>query len=413
MKSFPIVILGGGVVAGYAAKEFVAQSGKKGELAIVTSENALPYERPPLSKSFLAGKEKPADIQISDAAFYRKHGIAVYRNFPVGKVDFRRRRLLSTSGKVIGFDQLLIAMGSSVRRLQVPGANRPEVFYLREMKDSQAIREQIKRERRAVVIGSGFIGMEVASVLASHGVRTSMVFPDDRVWKRLFTPPVSTFFERQFVDRGITLMKSEKVVALTHNNHESQVVLGSGKQVPADFVVAGIGVTPAMELFHRTPLDTDDGIKVNKFLETNVPGVWAAGDIANYPDQIFHRRMRVEHWDNAVEQGRVAMRNMMGKFQPFIHVPYFFSDVFDLSYEFWGDATGYDRVVYRGNLYEKQFSVWWLRKQILCAALILNRPEEERSVAPRWILRRPRLDPKALQNARNLKSLDTTFGRQE
>jgi NAD(P)H-nitrite reductase large subunit len=154
MKSFPIVILGGGVVAGYAAKEFAAQSGKKGELAIVTSENALPYERPPLSKGFLAGKETADDIQISDAAFYREDGIAIFRNFPVRKVDFRRRRLQSTSGKVIGFDQLLIATGSSVRRLKVPGASRSEVLYLRQMQDSKAIQAQIKRGKRAVVIGS-------------------------------------------------------------------------------------------------------------------------------------------------------------------------------------------------------------------------------------------------------------------
>ena len=159
MKPFPIVILGGGVVAGYAAKEFVAQSGKKGELAIVTAEDVLPYERPPLSKGFLAGKEKAGDIQISDAAYYREHGIAVFRNFQVSKVDFRRRRLQSTSGKVIGFDQLLIATGSSVRRLKVPGASRSEVLYLRQMQDSKAIQAQIKRGKRAVVIGSGFIGM--------------------------------------------------------------------------------------------------------------------------------------------------------------------------------------------------------------------------------------------------------------
>jgi len=410
MKSFPIVILGGGVVAGYAAKEFVAQSGKKGELAIVTADNAIPYERPPLSKGFLAGKEGVGDIQISDAAFYRKHGIAVFLNFLVRKVDFRRRRLQSASGKIIGFDQLLIATGSTVRRLTVPGANRPEVFYLRQLKDSQAIGAQIKRGRRVVVIGSGFIGMEVASVLASHGVRTTMVFPDDRVWKRLFTPPISTFFERYFANRGITFMKRDKVVALRHSNHECEVVLASGKRVSADFVVAGIGVVPSLELFHRTPLNTGDGIKVNSFLETIVPGVWAAGDVANYPDQIFRRRMRLEHWDNAVEQGRAAMRNMTGKLQPFVHVPYFFSDVFDLSYEFWGDATGYDQVISRGNMNEKRFSVWWLKKQTLCAAFIINRSEEERAVAPRWILRHSRLDPKALQNARNLKSLDTTFG---
>jgi NADPH-dependent 2,4-dienoyl-CoA reductase/sulfur reductase-like enzyme len=410
MKSYPIVILGGGVVAGYAAKEFVAQSGKKGQLAIVTAENALPYERPPLSKDFLAGKVEASEIRISDAAFYREHGIAVSRNFSVEKVDFRRRRLLSTLGKVIGFDQLLIATGSTVRQLKVPGANRSNVLYLRQMKDSLAIQAQIKRGKRAVVIGSGFIGMVVASVLASHGVHTTMVFPDDRVWKRLFTPSVSSFFERQFAGHGITFLKNEKVLALTHKNRECQVVLASGNQVPTDFVVAGIGVIPSMELFHRTPLDADDGITVNKFMETSVPDVWAAGDIANYPDQIFHRRMRVEHWDNAIEQGRVAMRNIMGKLQPFIHVPYFFSDAFDLSYEFWGDTTGHDRVIYRGNTNQKQLSVWWLKKQILCAALLMNRPEEERSVAPRWVLRHQRLDAKALHATRNLKSLDTTFG---
>jgi NADPH-dependent 2,4-dienoyl-CoA reductase/sulfur reductase-like enzyme len=413
METFPVVILGGGVVAGYAAKEFIAQSGKKGGLAIVTAENSLPYERPSLSKGFLSGKEEASDIEISKAALYREHGITVHLNFRVEKVDFSRRRLHGDSGKTIGFEQLLIATGSTVRRLKIPGGNRPEVLYLRGMKDSRAIRARIKRGKRAVVIGSGFIGMEVSSVLASQGVQTTMVFPDNRVWQRLFPPPVSTFFERQFAGHGITFMKSEKVVSLTQTNHECQVVLASGRQVPTDFVVAGIGVIPSMELFHRTPLDADDGIKVNKFLETIIPGVWAAGDVTNYPDQVFHRRMRVEHWDNAVEQGRVAMRNMMGKLQPFIHVPYFFSDAFDLSYEFWGDADGHDQVVYRGQMDQKQISVWWLKRQRLCAALIMNRPEEERAVIPRWILRRPRLDPKALQNARNLKSLDTTFGRDE
>ena len=413
MKSFPIVILGGGVVAGYAAKEFVAQGGKKGDLAIVTAENVLPYERPSLSKGFLAGKEEASDIQISGAAFYRKHGIAIYRSFPVRKADLRSHRLHSSSGELIGFEKLIIATGSTVRRLSVPGADRLGILYLRQLRDSQRIHAQIKRGKRAVVIGSGFIGMEVASVLASRGVQTTMVFPDDRVWKHLFTPSVSTFFETQFSKHGITLMKNEKVVALTHKNRECQVVLASGKQVPTDFVVAGIGVIPAVELFHRTPLDTHDGIQVNEFLETNVPGIWAAGDVANYPDHIFHRRRRVEHWDNAVEQGRVAMRNMTDKLQPFIHVPYFFSDVFDLSYEFWGDASGHDQVVYRGNMDDKQLSVWWLKKRTLCAALIMNRPDDERRYAPRWILRRPRLDPKALQHARNLKSLDTTFGRQE
>ncbi len=410
-KSFPIVILGGGVAAGYAAKEFVAQNGSKGELAIVTAEKAFPYERPPLSKGLLAGKEKAPDIQISDAAFYREHGITVLRDFPVGKVDFRSRRLHGPAGKTIGFDRLLLATGSAVRPLKVFRAGESKIFYLRKIADSQAILAQIKRGRRAVVIGSGFIGMEVAAVLASRGVRATMVFPDDRVWKKMFTPQVSAFFENHFARHGVTFVKSDSVVALKNKEGACRVILESGKQLPADFVVAGVGVAPDTGLFHGTALASKDGVEVNEFLETKVPEVWAAGDIAHYPDRIFHRRRRVEHWDNAVEQGRVAMRNMMGKMQPFIHVPYFFSDVFDLSYEFWGDPEGHDEVVYRGNMDEKQLGVWWLKKRVLCAALLMNRPEAERLLAPRWIMKRSLLDPKKLRTARDLKSLEATFGR--
>jgi NADPH-dependent 2,4-dienoyl-CoA reductase/sulfur reductase-like enzyme len=210
MKSFPIAILGGASLPDTQRRSSSLRVAKKGGLAIVTADNTLPYERPPLSKGFLAGKEGVGDIQISDSAFYRKQGIAVFLNFPVKKVDFRRRRLQSTSGKIIGFDQLLIATGSTVRRLTVPGANRPEVFYLRQLKDRRLFGRKSDEEDGAVVIGSGFIGMEVASVLAGRGVRTTMVFPDDRVWKRLFTPPISTFFERQFAKRGFTFNESAK-----------------------------------------------------------------------------------------------------------------------------------------------------------------------------------------------------------
>jgi NADPH-dependent 2,4-dienoyl-CoA reductase/sulfur reductase-like enzyme len=413
MKTFPVVILGGGMAAGYAAKEFVAQGGAKGDLAIVGAEPTLPYERPPLSKGFLAGRDKLENILISNAEFYREHGIALQRSFEVRKVDFKRRRLIGPGGKALGFGKLLIATGSTVRKLRIPGANSPNVHYLRRMEDSRGIAARMKKGKRAVVIGSGFIGMEVASVLAANEVQTTMVFPDDRVWKRLFTAPVSAFFEKQFAGHGVQFVRNEKVVGLAHGKGETRVMLASGGSVAADFVVAGIGVTPAVELFARTPLAIENGIKVNELLETSVTDVWAAGDVASYPNPIFQRRMRVEHWDNAVEQGRYAMRNVLGKLQPFVHVPYFFSDVFDMSYEYWGDGTDHDRVVYRGNMEEKQLSVWWLRKNTLCAALIMNRPGEERDFAARWIMRQQKLDAKKLQAARQLKSLDTTFGPED
>jgi NAD(P)H-nitrite reductase large subunit len=412
MKSFPFVILGGGVAAGYAAKEFVAQGGAKNQLAIVTAEHVPSYERPPLSKEFLAGEKKPHDILISETLFYRQHGITLFRDFAVHKIDFKRRLLHGPSRRMIRFEKLLIATGSSVRRLNVPGADHPWIFYLRQLKDSRHIHAHIKKGRQAVVIGSGFIGMEVASVLTRKGMQTTMVFPADRVWQHVFTPEVSAFFEQRFLQHGIRFKKDQKVVGFAREHNRGQVLLASGERLPADLVVAGIGVIPTLELFHRTPLmHNPDGIRVNVFLETTIDQVWAAGDIANYPDSIFRRRMRIEHWDNAVEQGRVAMRNMMDKFQPFVHVPYFFSDEFDLSYEYWGDAKGHDQVVYRGDMRKKQLSVWWLKRGRLCAALLMNRPHEERQYAPRWILRRAKLDPRALRTVKSLQSLDRTFGR--
>lgn len=198
MKTFPMVILGGGVGAGYAAKEFVSQGGGKGQLAIVTAEHVPSYERPPLSKEFLAGEKKRDDILISDSQFYRKQGISLFRDFRVPKLNFTRRLLHGPSRQTIGFEKLLIATGSSVRTLTVPGADQPWIFYLRQLQDSQHIHQHIKRGKQAVVIGSGFIGMEVASVLSWQGMPTTMVFPGDRVWAHLFTPEVSAFFEKQF-----------------------------------------------------------------------------------------------------------------------------------------------------------------------------------------------------------------------
>jgi NADPH-dependent 2,4-dienoyl-CoA reductase/sulfur reductase-like enzyme len=271
---------------------------------------------------------------------------------------------------------------------------------LRLLRDAQALRRQIKKGRRAVVIGSGFIGMEVASVLAKGGVETTLVFPQDRVWSKLFTPEMSAWFQRYFEKRGVKLLAGKKVAALLGNKTVRAVGLDSGEEVPADFVVAGIGVVPATKLFEKTSLGLKDGIRVNEFLETNHAGVWAAGDVSNYPDKVFEKRRRVEHWDNAVEQGRCAVRNMMGKPQPFIHVPYFFSDLFDLSYEFWGDADGADDVVYRGKMDSGKFSVWWFRKERLVAAFVMSRPDEERELAPKWIMERTKINRKALADAK-------------
>jgi NADPH-dependent 2,4-dienoyl-CoA reductase/sulfur reductase-like enzyme len=213
-----------------------------------------------------------------------------------------------------------------------------------------------------------------------------MVVPDDRVWQRFFTPAMSAFFQHHYEERGVRFVQRARVTGLAGDGAVSTVVTDAGRMLLADLVVAGIGVTPATDALVGAGLELSNGVVVNEYLETSAPGVYAAGDVANYYDVRSGRRRRVEHWDNAVEQGRHAARALMGERAPFVHVPYFFSDVFDLSYECWGDPTGADEVAYRGNLESGSFSVWWLREERLVAAFVMNRPEEEREGAPRWVM---------------------------
>jgi NADPH-dependent 2,4-dienoyl-CoA reductase/sulfur reductase-like enzyme len=406
MKSYDFMVLGSGVAAGYAVQEFAQRNTARAKLALITADTSLPYDRPPLSKGFLAGEKTLPDIMINPKSFYHEHGIEVLANHFIRTVDFDRKRLLSESGEEFGYEKLLIATGSEPRRLDVPGANLEGVHYLRLLDDAARIRAEMQHGRTAVVIGAGFIGMEVASVLARKGLDTTIVFPQERVWQSFFTPEMSAFFQGYFGERGVKFLPHEKVAAFSGQQRVSSVRLESGRELPADLVVAGIGIVPAVRLFQDTRLQIENGIVVNEFLETSVPDVWAAGDVTNFPDSIFQKRRRVEHWDNAVVQGRVAGRNLLGLREPFEHVLYFFSDVFDLSYEFWGDTTGHDYVIHRGEMSRGSFSTWWLRDFRLVAAFALNRPDEERELAPKWIRDGLRLDPEILQDDnRTLKML--------
>jgi NADPH-dependent 2,4-dienoyl-CoA reductase/sulfur reductase-like enzyme len=212
-----------------------------------------------------------------------------------------------------------------------------------------------------------------------------MILTDDRLGKRLFSPQMSTFFESYYATHGVKLIKSATATELRGDGVVSVVVVNTGQSVPCDLVVAGIGVRLNTAMFANSGIEIADGVMVNEYLETSHPDIYAAGDIANYPDVLFEKRRRVEHWDNAVSQGQFCARSLMGERVPFKHVPYFFSDIFDLSYEYWGDLSGADEVVHRGDLSSKNFSVWWLRRKHLVAAFVMGRPDEERESAPKWI----------------------------
>ena len=384
------------MVAGYAAKELAGRGVNSGELLIISADDALPYERPPLSKGFLSGKESEAGILINNPEWYRQQGVEVRLQTVIETVDLQKNRLHATSGETFEFETLLIATGARARKLDCPGNDLQNVFYLRSLDDSRKIRVSAESCKQAVVLGGGFIGMEVAAVLAQKNIETTLVLREDRVWSRVFTVPMSEFFERYYIARGVQLLKRESVVRLEGKGRAKTAVLSSGRTIPCDLVVAGVGATPVSELFTNSGLAVENGIVVNEYLETNQRGIFAAGDVANYLDIIFHKRRRVEHWDNAVSQGQHWAALVRGDRKPFSHVPYFFSDVFDLSYELWGDAEGATETCARGDLNSSSFSVWWLKQGRLVSAFAMNRPDEERQAAADWVKAKQLVSPEGL-----------------
>jgi NADPH-dependent 2,4-dienoyl-CoA reductase/sulfur reductase-like enzyme len=394
-----VVIAGGGMVAGYAAKKLVELGLKSGDLAILSGDTLVPYERPPLSKGFLAGKDTEDSIKINPEDFYRKNGIEVRLGCRISAVYPERKRLALESGDEFGFEKLIVATGARPRTLDIPGAELENVCYLRSLDDSKAIRQRAEKVQRAAVIGGGFIAMEVAAVLAQNSIGVTMIVREDRIWKQFFSPQMSRFFEDYYVGRGVHFIKAATVSKLQGEETVNSAVLGDGRTVSCDMVVAGIGVSPVTEMLADSGIEVADGVLVNEYLETNQTDILAAGDVASYQDTLFGKRRRVEHWDNAVSQGEYCAGALMGERSPFQHVPYFFSDVFDLSYEFWGDPSNSDEVVHRGDLSSTSFSVWWLQKKIVVAAFAMNRPEEERAAAPEWIKRRQRVSAAKLEDA--------------
>jgi NADPH-dependent 2,4-dienoyl-CoA reductase/sulfur reductase-like enzyme len=384
MVSSKYMILGGGMVAGYAAKESASRGLGSGELTIISAEDTLPYERPPLSKGFLSGKDTVDGILINKLEWYEKQGIDIKLRTTIDKIDLKKRRLYADSGEVFEFEALLIATGASARKLDCPGNDLPNVFYLRSLADSRKIREKAASFKQAVVIGGGFIGMEVASVLSQKNIDTSLILREDRVWGRVFTRAMSEFFERYYLSRGVKLLKNESVASL-QGGDRIDVLLLSGRKISCDMVVAGVGAAPVTDLFAKSGLAIENGIAVNEYLETNQSRISAAGDVANYVDKVFGKRRRVEHWDNAVSQGQHWASMIFGERRPFLHVPYFFSDIFDLSFELWGDSEGATQTIARGDLNSSSFSIWWLKRDCLIAAFVMNRPDEERQFAPEWI----------------------------
>src|SRR5262245_55235390 len=340
-----IVIVGGGA-AGFAAAELLRREGFSGSLAMVSSDDTAPYDRPNCSKDYLAGNAPEEWMPLRPDDWYKEHAIDLMLRTEVTGIDAKARQVTLAGGKALPFDKLLLATGAEPIRLDIPGADQPHVHLLRSLSDSRAIVERAKQARRAVVIGASFIGLEVAAALRAREIETHVVAPEKRPLERVLGPEYGDFIRALHEEHGVIFHLEETAAAIDGQN----IKLKGGATLPADLVVVGVGVRPRLQLAEAAGLKIDKGVVVNEYLETSAPGIFAAGDIARWPDPHTGDNLRIEHWVVAERQGQAAARNMLGQRQKFAEVPFFWSQHYDVPVNYIGHAEKWDKLDIEGDI---------------------------------------------------------------
>lgn len=370
-----IVIAG----AGHAAGQIVATLRLQkfaGQIVLVGDEPYLPYQRPPLSKKFLAGEMPAERLYVKPASFYDDPNIELRLNTRITAIDRGAKTLQTEGGETIAYDKLVLSLGSRARTLPVEGADLKHVHYLRSIADVEAIRAELDVGRRLVVIGAGYIGLEVAAVARKLGLDVTVLEMADRVMSRVVSPEISDFYQIEHTNRGVKLRLSTDVVALHGKKRVKRVETGSGEQIPADFVIVGVGIQPNTELAEQAGLDVGDGIVVDDRCQTSDPNIYAVGDCTSHPNDIYERRLRLESVHNAIEQAKTAANNLCGNDTHYSQVPWFWSDQYDLKLQIAGLSEGYDDLVIRGNPADRSFACLYLRDGKLIATDAVNSPRE-------------------------------------
>ncbi len=359
-----VVIVGGGA-AGLAAAYTLRREGYDGPVTMISADESAPYDRPNLSKEFLAGHAPEEWIPLRSPEYYAEQKIDLVLNSKVTSLDAANRRIQTGDGRTYEFGALLLATGAEPVRLTVPGASdshpstlttgvpTPQVFYLRTFADSRAIIEKAASAKRVVVAGASFIGLEVAASLRERGIEVHVVAPDKQPLERVMGPEVGQFIRRLHEEHGTVFHLGETVARVDGQ----RVFLSGGASVEADFLVLGVGVRPSVALAEQAGLKTDRGVLVNEYLETSVAGIFAAGDIARWPDAYSGELIRIEHWVVAERQGQTAARNILGRRERFTTVPFFWTRQFEVSLEYSGHAEKWDAIEIDGSLEAKDCAV--------------------------------------------------------
>ena len=363
-----IVIVGGGA-AGFAAAEMLRRREFRGSIVMLSSDSSAPVDRPNLSKDYLAGSAPEDWVPLRPDSYYNEAGIELRLNSEVVNIDTNARHVTTARGDQVAFDRLLLATGAEPVRLSIPGADQPHVRTLRSLTDCRAIIDTSKTSPRALIIGASFIGLEVAAALRARDIEVHVVAPEKRPMERILGPDVGDFIRALHEEHGVIFHLEDTVTAI----NGQRATLKSGRTLDAGLVVAGIGVRPRLALAEKAGLVIDRGVQVNAFLETSATGIYAAGDIARWPDPHSGERIRVEHWVVAQRQGQTAAINMMGMREKFAAVPFFWSQHYDVPINYVGHAEQWDEIAIDGNIRARDFLLKYKRKgRVLAVASIFR-----------------------------------------
>lgn len=375
-ESFAIV---GASLAGCRAAQALRTAGHDGPIRLIGAEKHLPYDRPPLSKGILDSTVDPQDLTLVSGADWADLHVDLVLGQSAVALRPRDRLVELADGTTVDADKVLLCTGGAARQLDVPGADLPGVFQLRTVEDSVAVREGLIADARVVVVGAGFIGCEVAATAQRLGCDVTMVEVSDVPLWRVLGVEMGRFYAQLHADEGVQLVTGTGVVEIRGSGAAHQVVLADGTLLDADLVVVGVGIEPSTALAEQVGAQVANGIIVDEYCETTVPGVFAAGDVANHPNALLGRRLRLEHWRNAQNQAASAAASMLGRREAFSEVPWFWSDQFGLNLQVAGHPGPADTIVWRGDPQDRRFSAFYLRHGLVSAVVGLDAPGDVRA----------------------------------